>query len=91
MTVRFTPYFVSETTQYRCKKFGNEGEKSLLKAIGKTSMLVDLQLSIILARQQKSTQVSYVFSKQDRKYAYKRNIEACSRNHCCRGRAVSIT
>jgi hypothetical protein len=28
---------------------------------------------------------------QDGQYTYKRNIEARSRNHCCRGKAISIT
>jgi hypothetical protein len=29
--------------------------------------------------------------KHDRQRTYKRNIEARSRNHCCRGKAISIT
>jgi hypothetical protein len=29
--------------------------------------------------------------KQDRQCKYKRNTEARSRNHCCRGKAISIT
>jgi hypothetical protein len=29
--------------------------------------------------------------KQDRKYTYKHDIETRSRNHCCRGEAISIT
>jgi hypothetical protein len=29
--------------------------------------------------------------KQDRQCTYKRNMEARSRNHCCSGKAVSIT
>jgi hypothetical protein len=28
---------------------------------------------------------------QDRQCAYKRNIEAHARNHCCRGKEISIT
>ena len=28
--------------------------------------------------------------KQDSQYTYKRNIEACSHNHCSRGKAISI-
>ena len=27
---------------------------------------------------------------QDRKYTYKRDVEARSRNHCCHGRALSV-
>jgi hypothetical protein len=30
------------------------------------------------------------YKKEDRYCAYKRNIEACSHNHCCNGRAMSI-
>jgi hypothetical protein len=30
-------------------------------------------------------------TKLSRQYTYKRNIEARSRNHCCRGKAISIT
>jgi hypothetical protein len=30
-------------------------------------------------------------SKPDGQCTYKRNIEARSRNHCCRGKAISIT
>jgi hypothetical protein len=28
---------------------------------------------------------------EDRQCIYKRNIEARSRNHCCRGKAISVT
>ena len=30
-------------------------------------------------------------NEQDRQYTYKCNIQARSRNHCCRGRAISNT
>jgi hypothetical protein len=32
-----------------------------------------------------------VWVKQDRQRKHKRNIEARSRNHCCRGKAISVT
>ena len=33
----------------------------------------------------------YYMNIQERHCTYKRNIEARSRNHCCRGKAVSVT
>jgi hypothetical protein len=38
-----------------------------------------------------NTEGSYEYVEQARQCTYKRNIEARSRNHCCRGKAVSIT
>jgi hypothetical protein len=32
-----------------------------------------------------------MYRRQERQCTYKRNIEARSRNHCCRGKAISIT
>jgi hypothetical protein len=34
---------------------------------------------------------STTYLKSDRQWTYKRNIEARSRNHCCRGKATGIT
>jgi hypothetical protein len=39
----------------------------------------------------KPTKNGRVVLHQDRQCAYKRNIEARSRNHCCRGKAINIT
>ena len=36
------------------------------------------------------TRITYCKIKQEWKCAYKRNIETRLRNHCCRGKALSI-
>ena len=38
-----------------------------------------------------SIRTSYCKIKQEWKCAYKRNIETRSRDHCCRGKVISIT
>jgi hypothetical protein len=48
------------------------------------SFVIRLQTVPILHTVQSETEL-------DRQCTYKRNIEARSRNHCCRGKAVSIT
>jgi hypothetical protein len=35
--------------------------------------------------------IRHQFKQQDKQFTYKRKIEARSRNHCCRGKARSIT
>jgi len=74
-------YSLQYSSQYVHKNFGRD-KRVIILAIDKHFGLVEKGQSLPLGNTSNR--------QKDRKGTYKRSTEARSRNHCCRGKAISI-